>query len=211
MNFLNANSAFDYFYELINDHGHEYGSTKCFFNVGFKIQNPLDNKITVPYRKWSETYAIREWKWYLSGDRSVKEIKKHAKIWGKMHHGDDIVNSNYGYQWSRNDQLRNIVNELKERKHSRRAVLTIYDGKEHDYYALDTPCTLNIHFYIRDNKLEMTVMMRSNDLWFGFCNDQYCFSNLQRMIAEMLEIEVGSYYHFASNLHLYNNFLNKRK
>jgi len=69
---------------------------------------------------------------------------------------------------------------------------------------------LSLHFQIVDNKLCMTVNMRSNDLWFGFCNDQYCFSKLQGLVAEKLGIEVGWYYHFASNLHLYNNFLNKK-
>ena len=30
----------------------------------------------------------------------------------------------------------------------------------------------------------MCVVMRSNDLWFGFCNDQYCFSKLQELVAD---------------------------
>ena len=56
----------------------------------------------------------------------------------------------------------------------------------------------------------MSVMMRSNDLWFGFCNDQYCFSKLQEMISNELSLEIGWYYHFVNNIHLYNNFLNKK-
>jgi thymidylate synthase len=56
----------------------------------------------------------------------------------------------------------------------------------------------------------MTVLMRSNDLWYGFCNDQYCFSRLQQMVSNELNIEIGTYYHFAQNLHLYNDFLNKK-
>ena len=51
----------------------------------------------------------------------------------------------------------------------------------------------------------MSVVMRSNDLWYGFCNDQYQFSMLQKMIAERLNIKIGTYYHFAHNLHLYND------
>ena len=55
----------------------------------------------------------------------------------------------------------------------------------------------------------MSVYMRSNDIWYGFCNDQYCFSELQKSVAERLSIETGVYYHHAHNLHLYNNQLNK--
>ena len=57
---------------------------------------------------------------------------------------------------------------------------------------------------ILNDSLNMSVVMRSNDLWFGFCNDQYCFSMLQKMIAETLRIDVGTYYHFAQNFHIYN-------
>ena len=53
----------------------------------------------------------------------------------------------------------------------------------------------------------MSVVMRSNDLWFGFCNDQYQFSKLHRYIWGRLDagIEMGTYFHFAHNLHLYND------
>jgi thymidylate synthase len=47
--------------------------------------------------------------------------------------------------------------------------------------------------------------MRSNDLWYGFCNDQYQFSQLQELVASMLGIEMGWYYHHAHNMHLYND------
>ena len=49
----------------------------------------------------------------------------------------------------------------------------------------------------------MCVVMRSNDLWYGFCNDQYCFSKLQELVSKRTEYEMGTYYHFAHNLHLY--------
>ena len=55
----------------------------------------------------------------------------------------------------------------------------------------------------------MCVTMRSNDLWFGFCNDQYQFSKLQEMIAEEIKVDVGTYYHFVHNMHLYNDQLPK--
>jgi thymidylate synthase len=207
MRFKNANEAFLHYYLYIRDNGCDVQDTKCLFNEGFYIENPLDNEIKVNFRTWKKEYAEYEWQWYLSKNRSVKEIKTKAKIWDKMHIGDDIVNSNYGWQWSRNEQLDYIIKELKKNPESRRAVITIYDGKEWDSFNNDTPCTLAINFNIFENKLNMSVVMRSNDLWFGFCNDQYCFSKLQEKLAKELDIEVGWYYHFANNLHLYNKHL----
>lgn len=207
MRFKNAQEAFEYYYELINLLGETHSNTKALRNIGFYIDNPLENTINTKFRKWKSSYADMEWSWYVSKDRSVSELKKHAKIWDTMHNGDNIVNSNYGYQWSRNKQLDYVVKELTRDKNSRRAVISIYDGKEHEDYKFDTPCTLSILFDITNNKLNMTVLMRSNDLWFGFCNDQYCFSKLQELVSIKLGIEVGWYYHFAANLHLYEQHL----
>jgi thymidylate synthase len=208
MRFKTAQQAFEFFYNEIIQKGDNSDNTKMLQNIGFYIDEPMNNLILTDFRKWKNSYAEFEWQWYLSGDRSVTEIKKIAKIWDTMHKGDDIVNSNYGYQWNRNGQLDFIVNELTTRPTSRRAVISIYDGKEHSNHSKDTPCTLNIVFNITHGKLNMSVLMRSNDLWYGFCNDQYCFSKLQELVSLRLNLKVGWYYHFANNLHLYNQHLN---
>lgn len=207
--FNNAQEAFEKIYNFINSKGILYDNTKSLFNVGFFIDNPIDNEINTIGRNWKKDYAEYEWNWYLSGNRSVSEIKKIAKIWDKMHNGDDLVNSNYGYQWLRNNQIEYIINELKQNKHSRRAVISIYDGKEHEEYKYDTPCTLSVGFNIINNKLNMSVYMRSNDAWFGFCNDQYCFSKLLELIANKLKLEIGWYYHHSTNMHIYERHFDK--
>lgn len=211
MNFNNAQEAFEFYYNKISKNGKNSKHTKFIHNEGFYINNPLDNKIKTRWRNWKSDYAEYEWNWYLSTNRSVEEIKKKAKIWDKMHNGDNIVNSNYGYQWNRSNQIDFIVKELTNNPESRRAVLTIYDGKEHELHKFDTPCTLNIVFNITYSKVNMSVLMRSNDLWYGFCNDQYCFSKLLELIALKLNKPIGWYYHFVNDLHLYNDFLNKNK
>lgn len=210
MKYINAQQAFDHLYDSINDNGLEVNGTKVFYNHGFYIMKPLDNKIKLNYRNWNEDYAEYEWQWYLSGNPNGEEISKRAKIWKNHMDKDGNIRSNYGWQWLRRSQLDRVIDKLHTDKNTRQAVISIYDGKEIDTYQYDTPCTLSLHFQIVDNKLCMTVNMRSNDLWFGFCNDQYCFSKLQELVADKLGIEIGWYYHFASNLHLYNNFLNKK-
>ena len=122
---------------------------------------------------------------------------------------DGNVNSNYGYQWQRKRQLNQMILKLKLDKDTRQACISIYDGKEHHKYGNDTPCTYAVQFTILNDKLNMCVVMRSNDLWYGFCIDQYCFSMLQQLVASRLDIPVGTYYHFAHNLHLYNDKIPK--
>jgi thymidylate synthase len=208
--FKNAQSAFEYYYKLINEKGINFDNTKAIFNIGFEIQKPLDNEIKTDFRLFSLNYAKREWKWYLSENRNANEISNFAPIWKNMMDINGDVNSNYGWQWSRNNQLKKVVSILKSKTDSRKASISIYDGKEIIDYKNDTPCTYAINFTILNNKLNMSVLMRSNDLWFGFCNDQYCFSKLQEKVALELNIKIGTYFHFTNNLHIYNNFLNKQ-
>ena len=207
--FETANEAYEYLQDAIIQHGTDFGDTKALFNVGFYILNPLANTITNKERKWNLEYARAEWQWYLSGDRNITKLGKiYGKIppiWIKMADDEGNVNSNYGYQWQRKRQLDAVVRKLKMDKDTRQACVSIYDGKEIYKYDNDTPCTYAVQFTIVNNKLDMCVTMRSNDLWYGFCNDQYQFSMLQQLVASRLDIPVGVYYHFAHNMHLYNN------
>ena len=207
--FRNANEAYEYLHDRIIREGIDFGNTKTLFNVGFYITDSQDNKIINKERNWKYDYAEAEWKWYLSEDRNINKLGeiygKIPEIWKRMADNDGNVNSNYGWQWGRNDQIDMVIAKLKHEKDTRQACISIYDGKEISDYAFDTPCTHAIQFTIVHDRLDMCVTMRSNDLWYGFCNDQYCFSKLQDMISLELGVEPGVYYHFAHNMHLYND------
>ena len=223
--FKNANEVFKYYKWVIKDHGIQFDDTQALFNVGFEIENPMDNLIDDKDRNWKWDYAEAEWQWYLSGDRNVKKLGdiygKIPEIWKRMADENGNVNSNYGWQWQRGgsynpeltygdiSQLDYVINLLKDNPRTRQAAISIYDCKEHNKYEFDTPCTYAIQFTIVGQKLNMCVTMRSNDLWYGFCNDQYCFSKLQELVAVETGLLIGDYYHFAHNLHLYDNIIEK--
>ena len=209
--FNNANEAYEGVIDEILQRGIDFGDTKAIFNCGFYIDNPSDKAITNVERNWNKKYAAAEWAWYLSGDPKISKLGElygsiHP-IWKRMADKNGEVNSNYGYQWQRHNQLEYIVNKLRENPDTRHAAISIYDAKENNEYVHDTPCTYAVQFSIVNNKLCMSVYMRSNDIWYGFCNDQYQFASLQQMIADRLSIETGWYYHHAHNMHLYKNKL----
>ena len=224
-NFYNANHAYNYLWDHIIETGVDFDNTKAIFNCGFRIENPMDNHITNPDRNWKADYAEAEWQWYLSGDRNINKLGelygKVPEIWKRMANMKGDVNSNYGYQWKRVagvpykggtkyvSQLSHVISMLKNNPRTRQAAISIYDAKEHNEYKYDTPCTYAIQFTIVAQHLNMCVTMRSNDLWYGFCNDQYCFSKLQELVAVETGLLIGSYYHFAHNLHLYDNIIEK--
>ena len=213
--FYNANEAFEYFYKRISKHGTKFADTRALFNIGFTIHRPDRNVIIDYKRKWNLDYAKAEWEWYLSGDKNIKKLGeiygKIPPIWKRMANAANEVNSNYGYQWQRGgnhiSQLDYVVDKLKKEMYTRHAAISIYDGKEHRDYKYDTPCTYAIQFTNVENRLNMCVTMRSNDLWYGFCNDQYQFSKLLELVCKETKLDIGSYYHFAHNLHIYSDKL----
>ena len=208
-NFFNANHAFNYLWDYIQEQGVDFDNTKAIFNCGFYMDSPLDNHIVNPMRDWKADYAEAEWQWYLSGDNSIAKLGtiygKIPPIWVKMSNSKGKVMSNYGWQWERENQIDYVVTKLRKNKDTRHAAISIYDCKEHDKYKKDTPCTYAVQFTIINDKLNMSVYMRSNDLWYGFCNDQYCFSMLQKLVADRLNMDTGWYFHHAHNMHLYND------
>ena len=207
--FKTANEAFEYWYQCIEHYGTDFAGTKTLFNIGFEMTDPTSNIISFDWRKWKLDYAKAEWRWYESGDRSTKKLGelygKVPQIWRHMADEKGNVNSNYGYQWERKDQLDKVITMLKRNPNTRQAAISIYDGKEINTYENDTPCTYAVQFTVVNNKLNMCVTMRSNDLWFGFCIDQYCFSKLQELVSKRTGYAIGEYYHFAHNLHLYED------
>ena len=208
-----ADKAFYHLYDVISDNGINYDETKALFNIGFYIEEPMSNLIVDQDRNWKWDYAEAEWQWYLSGDRNVNKLGelygKVPDIWNKMSDAFGNVNSNYGQQWIRGRQLDRVIEKLRDNSNTRQAAISIYDGKEINDYEFDTPCTYAVQFTVFKGKLDMCVTMRSNDLWYGFCNDQYCFSKLQELVSIEVGLPIGEYYHFAHNLHLYNNIIEK--
>jgi thymidylate synthase len=102
-----------------------------------------------------------------------------------------------------------VIKTLSDDKDSRRASITILQPYHLVMATKDVPCTYSMNFRIRDNKLNMSVHMRSQDGIFGMGNDAPAFSIIQEMIYVMLrdtkypELEMGTYTHTADSFHVY--------
>jgi thymidylate synthase len=197
-------SAFENMFHYIIDKGEDFANTKAIFNQSFTIEDPTQKVIKTPVRKFNQDYAEYEWHWYQNGNRDASEIAERAKIWKQMMvPGTTEVNSNYGYFWNYNNQLVKVIDELKRNKETRRAIVVHYILHEIDRYKYDTPCNDVLNFYIKDDKLHMTVFARSIDLVFGFCNDQYTFAKLMEHVSRKTKYPVGQMHWFITNLHVY--------
>ena len=204
MIYKNATDAFELLFSDINTNGESFAGTKAKFNVSFTLMDPSDKVITTPERKFNLNYAEYEWLWYLKGDRDAKQISEKAKIWKQMMvPGTTNVVSNYGYFWNYNDQLKRVINELKTNPETRKAIIVHYLLHELEMYKYDTPCNVALNFYIRNERLHLTIFARSIDLWFGFGNDQYCFAKLMEKISLETNYKIGHMNWHITNLHIY--------
>ena len=97
-----------------------------------------------------------------------------------------------------------VIDKLKNDSDSRQAVVTIWNPEyDNQPSKRDYPCTVLHQFRIRNNKLNMSVYMRSNDVWLGAAYDFFQFTQVQIALASVLGIEPGKYAHHVGSLHIY--------
>lgn len=178
------------------------------------VLGPYERFINFKDRKLNLDYIKKEFLWYLRGDRYDMSICDEAKIWNQVKkkdkNGNWYLNSNYGYYVFTKGGLQRVISELIKDKDSRRASISIL-GSEPEHWepdATDVPCTYSLNFRIRDNKLNMSVHMRSQDAIYGMGNDAPCFSMIHEIAfvylkAHYPELEMGNYYHTADSFHVY--------
>lgn len=180
-------------------------------------------------RPFNWKYFAGELAWYLSKSRQTDLIDNFSNFWKSIKNKDGTVNSNYGnILLSRNDEIkansyslkdsieRNlsssqmawVVNSLKKDKFSRQAIAYIGGSKFQYEGNKDFVCTQYLLFFIRDNKLNVKVQMRSNDVFYGLTYDAPWFSTIhQNIYLELLEIypdlKLGKYVHCSDNSHFY--------
>ena len=102
------------------------------------------------------------------------------------------------------DAMPDVVRRLSKDADTRQAVIPIWQPQDvHRQESRDYPCTLTLHFLVRDGKLRLIVTMRSNDVWLGLPYDIFMFTQLQCTVARVIGVEVGLYSHVSHSLHMY--------
>ena len=190
------------------------GQTKEIANCSIVVNNPSIRHYYLPYRELSEKYLIEESKWYWSADNSCETIGKYAKMWYKLSDDGKTNNSAYGYILFKKygfNQLEQIIELLKKDKETRRAVLNISDPAIDRINTKDMQCTIAIQFLIRNDSLEETVYMRSNDVYFGLPYDYFFFVSIGQYIAKELGISLSKYTHTSTSMHMYLRDIEKFK
>ncbi len=151
--------------------------------------------------------------WYLAGSNDTDFITYYISKYGEYNEGGKI-HGGYGPRLFVGDeagQVDNICRLLSTKRSSRQAVIQLFDSNDIELnnqtfkpVHKDIPCTCSLQFLIREDRLNLITMMRSNDIIMGFPHDVFCFTMLQEIVARRLGIGLGWYNHFAGSMHLYD-------
>ena len=175
-------------------------------------------ELTNPRARMSRTEAravlfswLGELLWYLAGNDEFSFIRYYIKDYKPDHKGAANVMAAYGprLRTKNKDQLRWVVELIRKKPETRRAVIPIYHPKDTQIHLPEVPCTCTLQFLLRGRRLEMITHMRSNDAYVGLPGDIFAFTMIQEIVATALNVEPGRYKHMVGSLHLYD--CDKRK
>ncbi len=125
-------------------------------------------------------------------DNAVKERKIHYTYHERLFCYPPKAISQIGY----------IISKLQQTNFSRRAQAITWDP-EKDIGVDSPPCLQRVWCTIRDEKLVLHTTWRSRDVFRAMHMNMLAMTELQRIIAEQLRVEVGSYVDFTNSAHIY--------
>jgi len=184
------------------------------FPAILEYSNPMERVLFEPRRDANPFFHLFEAIWMISGSNDLMTPAKFVPRMREYSDDGTTLNGAYGFRWREHfgvDQLDAVIKELTERPDSRRAVVAMWDPAQ-DLPLMasggkDLPCNTTIYFSLRvGDQLDMTVCNRSNDLVWGACGaNAVHMSFLQEYVARGIGVDVGVYYQFTNDLHLYQD------
>tara|TARA_B100001094_G_C18038805_1_gene723937 strand:+ start:288 stop:1061 length:774 start_codon:yes stop_codon:yes gene_type:complete len=158
---------------------------------------------------------IHELLWFLSGDTNVRYLQDNkVRIWNEWADEEGNLGRVYGAQWrswrtpdgQTVDQIKNLVDALKENPSSRRLMVVAYNPGEVEQMALP-PCHAFFQFYVSRGRLSCQLYQRSADIFLGVPFNIASYALLTMMIAQCVGLKYGEFIHTLGDAHLYKNHL----
>jgi len=160
-------------------------------------------------------FHLMESIWMMAGRRDVAFPQMFNSRIGQYSDNGEVFNAAYGHRWRRHfgrDQLLDVIYILSKDPTTRQAVMQMWDPIDLLLQTKDKACNMSVVFDCVGGSLNMTIMNRSNDIWFGaYGANAVHFSILQEFVAKAIGLPVGVYRQFSNNLHLYTELYDAKK
>ena len=160
---------------------------------------------------------IHELIWFLKGSTNIKYLKENG-----VSIGEEWADENgelgpvYGAQWRSwpnpgkepIDQIRNLIDGLKNDPDSRRHIVSGWNPTLIDQMALP-PCHTLFQFYVANGNLSCQLYQRSADVFLGVPFNIASYALLTHMVAQVCELKPYRFVHTLGDAHLYLNHLDQ--
>ncbi len=162
-------------------------------------------------RKIPIQFFVSEVVWMITGRKELDFIRQFTKGWDDFAEADGTMSTAYGYRWRHHfgrDQLLDLVSHLQIEPSSRQGVVVMWDPAGDGLTApkkKNVPCPFTWVTNITGNKLNLHLVIRSNDMMLGNPHDTAGFALLQAMLAQKLGVGVGKLTVSISHAHIYRN------
>ena len=169
---------------------------------------------------------IYELLWIIKGDTNIKSLQENGvRIWNEWADEEGNLGPVYGEQWRhwkdwKNcklngevpeiDQLKWVINEIKNNPNSRRLIVSSWNVADIDEMALP-PCHAFFQFRTRNGFLDLQLYQRSNDWFLGVPFNIASYSLLLMMVAQVTGYKPGEFIHTTGDTHLYLNQIDQAK
>jgi thymidylate synthase len=202
-------------------------STRELHPALLEVVKPRKRLVTSYGRPVNPMFSLAEVLWILNGFDDVASLKYYNSKIGD--YSDDGVkfNAAYGNRLRHehgHDQIEDVIQTLLADSNSRQAVLSIWLPRKDRGFApapaldstaepkyvqaphmtKDRACNVVSHLMIRDGRLDWMQMMRSNDIMWGTPNNFMQWLHLMEFIATQVGVKMGTYFHIADSLHMYD-------
>lgn len=173
------------------------------------IKYLVDNGVGI-WNEWPHANYVKETGENITLENFVTRVREDAEFarkWGGIGPG-------YGYQWrswptpggGHVDQIRQVVEQIKNTPDSRRMIVSAWNVAEVDNMALP-PCHTLFQFYVAEGKLSCQLYQRSADIFLGVPFNIASYALLTMMMAQVCELDPGDFIHTLGDAHLYSNHL----
>ena len=184
--------------------------------------------------------VVSELLWFLEGsdderrlaeirfnkDRSeLTDLEKYSTIWtdNAENQGKELGYENsdtrkllgpvYGVQWrnwSGIDQIRDLLEGLKNNPDGRRHILSAWNVGQIDKMALP-PCHVMSQFYVHRETISCHMYQRSADMFLGVPFNIASYALLLSILAEILNLKPKRFIHSFGDAHIYINSIDQVK
>ncbi|HOP50807.1 MAG TPA: thymidylate synthase [Ignavibacteriales bacterium] len=184
-----------------------------FFIKGLRSKKWLHERNCHIWDEWANPVVVDEKVKNIEKERNIKLTKEEIL---KIQFEEDDLGPVYGVIWrdwnqdGKIDQLKNVINKLKENPFDRRMIVSAWNPSFMHMQALP-PCHYGFQILSDGEYIDLLWNQRSVDTFLGLPYNIASYAMLLLLIAKETNLKPGKLIGFLADVHIYENHLEQVK